>query len=111
MEQLEYHHFFTHVFPDLADQVKEGGGPMTREDHIDNLKKQYADGIFEAYLECEHESGTVDTPELKSRLERLGKAASVEGIHPAEFHELVFGVLPHDIVVSLYPEEFGKKSA
>jgi hypothetical protein len=84
---------------------------MNREDHIDNLKKQYADGIFEAYLECEHESGTVDTPELKSRLERLGKAAAVEGIHPAEFHELVFGVLPHDIVISLYPEEFGKTAA
>ena len=84
---------------------------MNREDHIDNLKKQYADGIFEAYLECEHESGSVDYPELKRRLQTIGHAAEVEGIHPAEFHELVFGVLPHDIVVALYPEEFGKPAA
>jgi hypothetical protein len=103
--------FFTQVFPDYSDQLLADGGPMNREDHIDNLKKQYADGIFEAYLECEHENGTVDTPELKARLERLSKAAAVEGVHPAEFHELVFGVLPHDIVVSLYPEEFGKPAA
>jgi hypothetical protein len=84
---------------------------MDRDDYIDNLKKQYADGIFEAYLECEHESGTIDYPELKSRLEKIGKAAQVEGIHPSEFHELVFGVLPHDVVVALYPEEFGKPAA
>lgn len=84
---------------------------MNREDHIDNLKKQYADGIFEAYLECEHESGSVDIPELRQRLEKMGRAAVVEGIQPNEFHELIFGVLPHDIVVALYPEEFGKPAA
>ena len=84
---------------------------MDREDFIEHLRQQYADGIFEAYLECEHESGKVDFETLKARLEKIGKAAAVEGLASQDFHELVFGVLPHDIVETLFPEEFQSKSA
>jgi hypothetical protein len=42
---------------------------MDREDFIETLKKQYADNIHEAYIECEHEKGSVDYPELKARID------------------------------------------
>jgi hypothetical protein len=84
---------------------------MDREDFIDQLRQQFANGIFEAYLECEHEHGEVDYPALKSNLERIEKAAKVEGLPPKDFHELIFGVLPHDVVVQLFPEEFVSKAS
>ncbi len=84
---------------------------MDRDDFIDQLKQQYANGIFEAYLQCEHERGEVDFSTLKERLERIGKAAAVEGLRPGDFHELIFGVLPHDVVVRLFPEEFSKQAS
>jgi hypothetical protein len=84
---------------------------MDREDFIDQLKQQFANGIFEAYLECEHERGEVDYPALKAHLERLGRAAALEGLNEKDFHELIFGVLPHDVVVLLFPEEFQSKAS
>ncbi len=84
---------------------------MNREDFIEQLKQQYANGIFEAYLECEHEHGEVDFSTLKERLDKIGKAAAVEGLRPMDFHELIFGVLPHDVVVQLFPEEFSKQAS
>ncbi len=84
---------------------------MDREDFIDNIKKQFADGIYEAYLECEHAKGEVDYPALKNQIAKIAKAAAVEGLRPKEYHELVCSVLPHDIVESLYPEEFASKAA
>jgi len=84
---------------------------MNREDFIEQLRQQFANGIFEAYLECEHGQGEVDYQDLKARLEKIGKAASVEGLHAKDFHELIFGVLPHDVVVRLFPEEFSAKAS
>ena len=63
---------------------------MNREDYIDQLKSQYANGIFEAYLECEHEKGEVDFFALKTMLEKTSKAAAVDGLNPKLFHELIF---------------------
>jgi hypothetical protein len=84
---------------------------MNREDFIDQLKQQFANGIFEAYLECEHEHGEVDFTALKSELDRIARAAAVEGLNAGDFHELIFGVLPHDVVVALFPDEFANKVA
>jgi hypothetical protein len=83
---------------------------MDRDDFIEDLKRQFADSITEAYLECEHEKGAVDYPALKDRIEKIGKAAKVDGLKTTEYHELVCCVLPHDIVESLYPEEFLSKA-
>ncbi len=83
---------------------------MNREDFIDELRRQFADSITEAYLESEHEKGSVDYPALREQIEKIGKAAKVEGLKPAEYHELVCCVLPHDIVESLYPDEFVSKT-
>jgi hypothetical protein len=84
---------------------------MNREDYIEDLKKQYAEAITEAYLECEHEHGEVDYVELRSRIDKISKAASIEGLKFSEYHELVCGILPHEIVESLYPEEFTRKAS
>jgi hypothetical protein len=84
---------------------------MDREDFIEILKKQYADNIHEAYLECEHEKGSIDYPSLKAQIEKIAKSASVEGLRPGEYHELVHSVLPHEVVETLYPEEFAPKAA
>jgi hypothetical protein len=83
---------------------------MDRDDFIEDLKRQFADSITEAYLECEHEKGAVDYPALKDRIEKIGKAAKVDGLKTTEYHELVCCVLPHDIVESLYAEEFLSKA-
>jgi len=84
---------------------------MDREDFIETLKKQYADNIHEAYLECEHEKGSVDYPELKARIDKIARSAAVEGLRPAEYQDLVHSVLPHEVVEGLYPEEFVPKAA
>lgn len=84
---------------------------MDHEDFIEELKKQYAEVIFEAYLECEHEKGSVDYDTLKAQLDKISKSAKVEGIKWNDFHELVCSVLPHDIVEMLYPEEFSSKAS
>ena len=84
---------------------------MDREDFIENVKKQFADSINEAYLECEHEKGSVDYPALREHIDKIAKAAAVEGLRPHEYHELVCCILPHDIVEELYPEEFSSKTA
>ncbi|NDF14642.1 hypothetical protein EB061_04900 [bacterium] len=84
---------------------------MDREDFIEQLRQQYADGIYEAYLECEHEGGAVDYPTLRNKIELIGRSAAVEGLPGKEFHELVSGLLPHDIVVALYPDEYSDRAA
>lgn len=84
---------------------------MNREDFIEELKKQYAEVIFEAYLECEHEKGAVDFESLKAHIEKIGKAAGVEGIQWNDFNELVQSVLPYDIIQMLYPDRFSSKAS
>ncbi len=84
---------------------------MDREDFIETLKRQYADNIHEAYIECEHEKGVVDYPALKAQIDKIARSAAVEGLRPSEYQELVHSVLPHDVVEGLYPEEFAPKAA
>jgi hypothetical protein len=84
---------------------------MDRDDFLEQLRQQYADGIYEAYLECEHEGGVVDYPELRQKIDRISRSASVEGLSSKDFHELVLGLLPHDIVTTLYPDEFSDSAA
>lgn len=67
---------------------------MNREDFLDTLRKQYAEEIDEAYLECEHESGKVDQEALKACLDKLMKSAKAEGLPPKEFFDLVQSTLP-----------------
>ena len=45
---------------------------MNKEDFLDTLREQYAEEIYEAYLECEHQNGQdIDLSELDSRLKKM----------------------------------------
>ena len=63
---------------------------MDRESFLETVKKQYADEIHEAYVECEHDDGrAVDFVQLNQRLRRLQASARAEGLGERDFQELV----------------------
>ena len=67
---------------------------MNKEGFLDTIRKQYAEDIHEAYLECEHEHGEVDFSRLSDRLSALMRNAKVDGLPPKEFEDLVRSTLP-----------------
>jgi hypothetical protein len=68
---------------------------MDRESFLETVKKQYADEIQEAYVECEHEDGrAVDYAQLNQMLRRLQGSARAEGLLEKDFQDLVRTALP-----------------
>ncbi len=68
---------------------------MDREAFLETIKKQYAEDIHEAYIECEHENGEhIDFKNLDTKLTKLKKSAKVEGLPGQEFDDLVQSTLP-----------------
>ena len=68
---------------------------MDRESFLETIKKQYADEIHEAFLECEHDDGRrIDYPKLNARLKRLFTNAKAEGLSVKDFHDLVHSTMP-----------------
>ena len=68
---------------------------MDRDDFLFALKERYAEEIYEAYLECEHDDGKViDFNQLNSMLAKLQRSAIVEGLTPEDFDELLRAELP-----------------
>ncbi len=67
---------------------------MDKEGFLDIVRKQYAEDIHEAYIECAHEQGDVDFPALSERLTKLMKNARVDGLPQKEFEDLVHSTLP-----------------
>lgn len=74
---------------------------MDREGFIEALRKQYADELHEAYLECEH-TAKVDMVALKTRIDKLKRQAKVEGLPEREFDDLVESALPEEVYGTLY---------
>jgi hypothetical protein len=74
---------------------------MDRDDFLDNIRRQYADEIHEAYLECEHETGKVDFAQLNKKLGKLMKSAKAEGLQNKEFIDLAMSTLPPEAKNSL----------
>lgn len=74
---------------------------MNREDFIEGVRKQYADEVHEAYLECGSETGAVDVAKLFARLTKLMKSAGAEGLPAAQFADLVNSTLPIEVVSRL----------
>lgn len=70
---------------------------MTREEFTEVIRKQYAEKINSAYLECEHQAGHIDYPRLRQSLIALLKNARVEGLSQKEFHDLIESTLPEDV--------------
>lgn len=66
---------------------------IDREEYLENIRRQFAEEINEAYLECLHPS-SVDYAELSVRLDKLMKLAVVEGLPEKEFVDLVRATLP-----------------
>jgi hypothetical protein len=68
---------------------------MDRESFLETVKKQYAEEIQEAYVECEHDDGrTVDYVQLNQKLRRLQTGARAQGLAEPDFQELVRMALP-----------------
>lgn len=67
---------------------------MDKEGFLDTIRKQYAEDIHEAYLECAHDQGAVDYPALSERLAKLMRNAHVDGLPQKEFEDLVRSTLP-----------------
>jgi len=67
---------------------------MDRDSFLDTVRKNYAELIHEAYVECEHEHGEFDAAKLKASLAKLAKAAKVEGLGQKDFDDLVKSTLP-----------------
>ncbi len=68
---------------------------MDREGFLETIRKQYAEDIQEAYLECEHDDGReIDFVRLNLRMARLMQNAQVDGLPPHEFEDLVRSTLP-----------------
>lgn len=70
---------------------------MDREAFLEVLRKQYADEIYEAYLECEHEDGKINFVELNNALRKLMNSAKSEGLLAKDFEDLVKSTLPEVI--------------
>lgn len=67
---------------------------MNREDFLDTIRKQYADEIHEAYIECAHEAGNTDWSVLNGKLSKLMRSAKAEGLPNKDFVDLVQSTLP-----------------
>lgn len=67
---------------------------MDKEGFLDTIRKQYADEIHEAYLECSHDHGDVDHTRLSGMLKKLRNAAKSEGLSNKDFDDLVTSTLP-----------------
>ena len=67
---------------------------MDKEGFLDTIRRQYAEDIHEAYIECSHEHGDVDLPALSSRLSTLMRNAKVDGLPQKEFEDLVRSTVP-----------------
>lgn len=62
---------------------------------METLRQQYADGVHEAFLECESsDTGKVDLERLSEMLERLRRNARIEGLPGRDFDEIVRSMLP-----------------
>jgi hypothetical protein len=68
---------------------------MDREGFLETIRKQYAEDIQEAYLECEHDDGrSIDMVRLNLSMAKLMQSAQVDGLPPHEFEDLVRSTLP-----------------
>lgn len=68
---------------------------MDRDSFIEALREQYAEEIYEAYLECEHDNGkVVDYRQLNQALNKMMRTAKVDGLPEVEFKDLVSSELP-----------------
>lgn len=66
---------------------------MDRESFLEIVRKQYAEKINSAYVECE-ERGKIDWTKLNAKIDKLYAHAKIEGLPQKDFEDLVKGVLP-----------------
>lgn len=71
---------------------------MDREGFLEAIRKQYADDIHEAFIECQvDEAGKrrVDLFKLNACLKKLWVNSQVEGLPEKDFLDLVRTAIPH----------------
>ena len=79
---------------------------------METLRRQYADDIREAYVQCEDsQTGTVDYPKLKGKVSKLERQAKVDGLKPADFQELIVSAVPSEVAGELTASGPAKKAA
>jgi hypothetical protein len=70
---------------------------MDRETFLEEVRKQYAEKIVSAYMECEHGPDgqkRVNWIQVNQKLTKLMKNAQVDGLPAKDFMELVKAELP-----------------